>query len=257
MGEGMTYVNKYQQIAQEDIGAGVIRNQISRLLRSIDSVGWSKREEAGRLDKRALTRFACGEASIFSRREYKEAEKSSVMIMVDCSGSMGSRIGEAQKVSIHLGEILNKTKVPFAVYGFGNHELWYETVNGEYVEIPTFIKFKTWGERLGNAQGKLGFMHKLANGGTPDYSSLYWAIDEISRRPEQRRVLFFLTDATGYIQEHVRHLEVMAEKLGVTLVVIGVCSHSVEKVFTNSVNIKTASELKNAMFQKLIRTLTK
>jgi len=35
----MTYVKNYQQIAQEDIGAGVIRNQISRLLRSIDSVG--------------------------------------------------------------------------------------------------------------------------------------------------------------------------------------------------------------------------
>ena len=253
----MTYEEKYKEIASTDIGGGVLRRQIGQLLRSIDHVGWSKREEAGRLDRRALTRFASGDAAIFSRREYKEAERASVMIMVDCSGSMANRIYDAQKVTINLSEILNKSKTPFAVYGFGNHSLSLDQVDGDFIERPTFLKFKEWGERLANAHKKLGYMHRAASGGTPDYASLYYGIDEISRRPEQRKVLFFLTDATGYEKDHVRHLELLAEKIGVILVVIGINSYSVKKTFTKSVNIENASELKDAMFQKLIRSLTK
>lgn len=253
----MTYEAKYQEIASTDIGGGVLRRQIGQLLKSVDHIGWSKREEAGRLDRRALTRFASGDAAIFSRREYKEAERASVMVLVDCSGSMMNRICEAQKVTIHLSEILNRTKTPFAVYGFGNHELSHEEVGGLYVERPTFLKFKEWGERLANAHKKLGFMHKATCGGTPDYASLYYGIDEISRRPEHKKVLFFLTDATGYEKDHVKHLELLAEKLGVILVVIGISSYSVMKTFTKAVNINNASELQDAMFQKLIRSLTK
>lgn len=252
------YIDKYQAISKGNVKTGQLSNQIRRLLRSIDHVGWSTHEEAGRLDRRALTRFASGDAAIFSRRHYKEAERSAVMVMIDCSGSMDQRIKEAQKTSIYLSEILSDCKVPFAVYGFGDHCYGgLLTVNHKFFEGPTFLKFKEWGERLSKAQAKLGFMHKTANGGTPDYPSLYWGIDEVSRRPEQRKVLFFITDANGYEKDHIQHLERMAEKLGVILVVIGICSGSVDKVFTKSVSIYSASELSSTVFKQFIWRLTK
>jgi hypothetical protein len=58
----------YNQSLAKDIGMGAVRSALMRLLRSQDLVGWSSREESGRLDRRSFKRMAAGEESLFSRR---------------------------------------------------------------------------------------------------------------------------------------------------------------------------------------------
>lgn len=77
----MPYINKSdgeqrfaRDLANAPQGIGATRTNLQRLLHSLDFVGWSTNEESGRLDRRALTRFATGSANIFSRRQYIEAE---------------------------------------------------------------------------------------------------------------------------------------------------------------------------------------
>lgn len=261
----MTYVSRefgehaYRTtIAQEPAGLGATRANLSRLLRTLDFVGWSTNEESGRLDRRALTRYATGSANIFSRRELKESEKTAVSVLIDCSGSMdGCRIKTAQSVAIHLSKILNQAKVPFAVTGF-HRDRRRKIVAGDnalYSSSPTFIPFKRWGESLPKAVAKLGNIDQFAHSGTPDYSALYLTIEEISRREENRKIVFLLTDAEGYARSHMRHLQKFADSQGVTIIAIGIGLTDVQSCFANAENVMDVSDLASATFNRLLKTL--
>ena len=247
-------------IASEPAGLGATRANLSRLLRTLDFVGWSTHEESGRLDRRALTRYATGSANIFSRRDIKESEKTAVSILIDCSGSMDNgRIVIAQEFAVHLSRLLNRARVPFAVTGFhrerGNQR--FIDSNSVITSVPVFIPFKRWGESYGKAIAKLGAINQVACGGTPDYSAIHNALDEISQREENRKLLFILTDADGYAVQQIKHLQTMADSLGVTIIAIGVGRTDVEKCFTNAENVTDIKDLASASFNRLLKTVEK
>lgn len=247
-------------ISKEPAGLGATRANLLRLLRTLDFVGWSTNEESGRLDRRALTRYAAGSVNIFSRRDIKESEKSAVSILIDCSGSMDNdRIVIAQEVAVHLSRLLNRARVPFAVTGFHRERSYSRAIKDEFVQTsrPTFIPFKRWGESYGKAVAKLGSIDQSACGGTPDYSAIYNAIDEISQRQERRKILFILTDAEGYARQHIQHLQKMANDLGVAIIAIGIGRTDVEKCFTNAENIFDLKDLASGSFNRLLKTVEK
>jgi cobalamin biosynthesis protein CobT len=242
-------------------GLGTTRTNLQRLLHSLDYVGWSRNEETGRLNRRALTKFATGSANIFSRREYVEAETSAVSILIDCSGSMndgnkeGSRIGVAQKITIHMSKILQQSRVPFAVTGFHSGYESNEFVGNVHVQTPTFIPFKPWKQSLQQAIPALGIINKSATSGTPDYSSIYNALDDLSKRTESRKILFLLTDASGYREEHMKHLQSLADKVGITIVAIGIQSDDTVDCFVNSAAVSDLSDLAGESFNQLLKAV--
>lgn len=241
----------YNQSLAKDIGMGAVRSALMRLLRSQDLVGWSSREESGRLDRRSFKRMAAGEESLFSRRQYKEAEKSAVSIMVDCSGSMsGAGIEPAQDVSIHLGQLLDKARVSFSCHGFRS-TLKSRSSNRE--EDYMLIPFKPWGLSFRKASSRLGSMKFMANNGTPDYAALYWAVEDLSRRPEARRILFVITDARGYNVEEMTIVRDLAVKHNIKMIAVGInAADDLDKVFPVSVNISSAKDLGDAAFRTLL-----
>jgi cobalamin biosynthesis protein CobT len=237
-------------------GLGTTRTNLQRLLRSLDYVGWSTNEELGRLNRRALVKFATGSANIFSRREYVEADTSAVSILIDCSGSMndGGRIDVAQQIAVHLSKILQQARVPFAVTGFriGEHQ---HLPNGDYVQVPLFIPFKSWKQSLYQRTAALGYISQCAGSGTPDYSAIYNALDEISKREEKRKILFVITDASGYRPEHMKHLQSLADRVGITIVAIGIQTRDVMDCFVNSASVNDLSDLAGASFNQLLKAV--
>jgi len=247
-------------------GMGMTRNNLQRLLRSLDFVGWSKSEESGRLDRRALTKFAIGSANVFSRRQYVEAETSAVSVLIDCSGSMNdgtpgsniSKITVAQTITVHLSNLLHKARVPFTVTGFrsGKNEYLNEyPEGGGRVESPQFIPFKPWRQSLLRSIPALGNIKQCAYSGTPDYSAIANAIDDLAQRPEHRRILFILTDANGYMRSHMQHLQTLADKVGVTIVAIGIKSPDVLDCFVDAVNVDKIEDLGATAFNQLLKTV--
>ena len=194
-------------------GLGATRANILRLLRSLDLVGWNTHEETGRIDRKAFTRFAVGSTAVFQKRVHVDAERSAVSVLIDCSGSMyhENRINIAESVAIQLSRILDKANVEFSVTGFhGDSSLVRSDATGANVksvsvryEQPVFIPFKTWKDSLQKASAKLGSIHELSRGSTPDYSSISIMIDELSQRSEQRKILFLITDADGYNKSQI------------------------------------------------------
>lgn len=256
-----------QDLADAPQGVGATRTSLRRLLHSLDSVGWSKSEESGRLDRRALTRYAVGSANIFSRRMRVEAETSAVSILIDCSGSMGlinfsdstgmgapdSRIDVAQKITVHLSKMLQQARASFAITGFRNGNF---KINGtSTTEEPGLLPFKPWGKTLQACVPLIGSIKRCATGSTPDYSALAYAIEDLSHRPEQRKILFVLGDGDGYHVPHMQHLQRLADKLGITIVAIGIQSADVMQCFVNAVVVNDLKDLANAAFNQLLKAV--
>jgi cobalamin biosynthesis protein CobT len=249
----------------EPSGLGATKATIQRILRSLDLVGWNTHEETGRLDRKAFARYATGSTAIFSKRHHVEAQASAVTILIDCSGSMGNgrRIETAQSVAIQLSKMLDKANASFNVVGFhgGNGHASQSptgaTTEGivASVEFTEFIPFKTWNESLTKASAKLGSISRWANHSTPDYSALSLSLEDLSRREEQRKILFFLTDADSYTESHMVHLQGIADKLGIKIIAIGIGDTEVERCFKTAQNVKNVSNLADASFGKLLKEL--
>jgi len=253
------------QFNTQTSGLGATRANILRLLRSVDLVGWSTHEESGKVDRKAFTRFACGSTAVFSKRQHVDAVKSSVSVLIDCSGSMeeDNKIVIAESITIQLSRILDKAGVEFNVTGFhGNTSLKALDESGATkrgdafrTEHVRFIPFKTWKENLAKASAKLGSIRQWAQSSTPDYSALSLAIEDLYRQDAQRKILFLITDADGYCKAHMKHLQSVADKLGVKIVAIGIGRTTVDQCFTSGENVENVSGLASASFNKLLKEL--
>lgn len=248
-------------------GLGATRASLMRLLRSVDVVGWSAHEESGRLDRKALTRFATGSTTVFKRRQHAEAERSAVSVLVDCSGSMaydgGIRIETAEAVATQLARLLDSANVSFAVTGFNGcdgHTQAHQTgANDNKIHVMqehlNWIPFKAWGESLRKAAPKLGSMQDWVASSTPDFSALSGAIEDVVRQPETRKVIFLITDADTSDKGQMKYLQNAATKQGVTVVVIGICCDHITEIFDNSANVNNVNELASTAFNTLLKTL--
>lgn len=255
------YEQVYANVLRNPIhGIAATRAKLLQVLRSLDYVGWSKQEESGRLDRRALTRYATGQANIFSRREVVEADTAAVSVLVDCSASMrGKEIQCAQAIAIQLSSILSKSNASFEVNGFhgGDYSNGVRGSNGNSAstELVEFIPFKRWTEPLHRAAANLGLMNQLASNGTPDYSAIYLKLEELSRRTESRKILFLLTDAENYNTRHISYLQEFADKRGIRIAAIGIGDTDVGKCFRNAENVMQVSDIATKSFGNLLKTI--
>ena len=141
-------------LRQQHAGIGSAKAALRRFLKSVDTVGWSRREESGRIDRRALTRFATGDANIFSRREVAECETSAVSILVDLSTSTDDPVSYTSSVrrswvfrdiAVHLSKLISDVGCTVAVNGFYGSK---KRDNIGLQERVTFVELKAFGESI-------------------------------------------------------------------------------------------------------------
>lgn len=256
--------DQYRQILAKPIaGIGATKVALRRFLKSIDLVGWSRREESGRLDRRALTRYALGDAAIFSRRERTDAETSAVSILIDVSGSTANEVSKAQpevlriqvfaEVAVHLTKLISDCGTSVEVNGFSGSRRVDE--RGDLSETVEFFKVKGYNESQASAAPALASIPALLSGSTPDYSALRLSIEALDKRTENRKILFVITDADDYQIKEIKHLDGVAKKLGIIIVAIGVGTADITKCFTNAASVTSAAEVFTQSFNKLLNSL--
>lgn len=246
------------EIASPPTAMGATRAALGKMLRSLDLVGWSRHEESGRLDRKALTRLAAGATTVFSRRETKVADKSAVTVLVDCSGSMVKAMRTAASVTIQLAKLLEQARVSVRVIGFTGSDPdqseTYDTDTKANEQVLIIVPFKERGETLRAAAPKMGGIKDCASTGTPDYAALMHGIEEIAAQPESRKVVFFLTDAGSYEPTHIAQVQKFADRMGVTVIAIGI-GCKVTKLFKHGADVSSISDLGGKTFTALLRTL--
>jgi nitric oxide reductase activation protein len=251
----------YNRIAANAVPSAT-KASLRKFLRAIDLVGWSRREESGRVDRRAFTRFAVGEKAVFSRREYKEAERTVVSLLIDASGSTYAKVVDENNKKIDkkrievftdiaavLSKLLDESKATFKVQSFS-----YRGSESVGIERVTLVEYKGYGESLRKCAANIATLPQNSGGSTPDYSAVYTEVVELAKRPESHKVLLLITDADDYDTGLCKHLDAVAKRLGVTIVAICV-GGDISKCYTNHANAKTAKQLFEKSFSTLLNTI--
>ena len=102
-----------------DTCMGSVCGMAQRFIQKVRSrVHVGVRTYKGRVNRRRLHRYKF-DNNIFKTQNLRKKKDASVMIIVDCSGSMGgSKIDTARKAALVIGEMMSRAKVEFEIRGF-------------------------------------------------------------------------------------------------------------------------------------------
>ena len=250
---------------------GALKTQLSRLLLSVDRIGWDNGATSGRFDVRRTSRMMAGSERVFKKRWESEAINSRVTILVDMSTSMdwvqagGKPIDLCSDVAYALADVCERVGCAVEVVGFKSgcghsaHEVRdMEGISrkaGSFAyEAADLVEYKKFGQRVKDAAKGLYMMRHHANGGTPDAHALRTCVETMGITNEHRRLVLVLTDGFGS-PDKVRAICDVAPKRGVTVLGIGILTDPEAMSIAYPVNACASSlqELSTVAIRSLIK----
>lgn len=171
------------------------------------------RHRRGTFDTRLIARALAGNEDVFRRQKYLPGDTVAVSLSIDISGSMVSNhvhptpAYNAALAGAILSGALHRNGTPHEI-------LWFD----ECIEVvqdftaKRALKDRTM-ERL---------MYAPTRGGTNLDGVLAVAMSRLAKRPEDRKVLFLLTDGGGGVDSVKERLCAKAARVGMEIVVIGI-----------------------------------
>lgn len=216
-----------------------LRYEVKRLFENSGSDEFNLKRKTGALNVHALPSFATGSVDLFKRRQEVEGIDSAVIILLDVSGSMFDDTGnkDAQRMTAAIQttqallDTLNKAGVKTAVLTFGSYT---SIIKG--FDMPS-IKAMPLLERIKDG------------GSTNDYFAIRYAHKLLLQRPEQRKVVFAITDGDGNRRRAKAQVQ-SGERLGITTIGVGI-QHDVSGVYPKHVNIQQIHDLGSASFKQI------
>lgn len=170
-----------------------------------------KRRTRGEVDERELHRLVLGHQDVFEERRPQEAMSTAAVLSWDESNTMqvGGRIEQVRLLAHAWNEALGHLRIPSMLHGWTTLPGVLGNFNVYRQEPLRHRVYKEFSERWD--EGKvLKRLSKIdTQDGTPTGESLLFAAEALSRRPERRKILFFLTDGEPRIashgSEHIHH----------------------------------------------------
>lgn len=253
-----------------------IRAKFRRSLLSQTKCKWVGEKRRGSINPSSLHRVALGTSkSVFRSRVQAESFDTCVSMYVDHSGSMFPyRMDLAAECSVIFGECLNDLSIPFEICGFST--MPYMIGNRRYEQASDEEKalFTRWGDLWIGVYKKFednwpSVRHRCVEMSRNDHDNTYdgeglrFAAQRLLRRPEKRKILFWLND--GYPcpnvhwvrQQHHSYLKGVAkevEKL-IEVFAIGMQSDGVKEYFKNWVQVSELGDLSKVVVSELDRLL--
>jgi len=246
-----------------------MKSKLKRALLAKQRRDWDTGREVGRLDSKRLVAAYAGHRSVFKQRTDREEEDTAVTILVDLSGSMyGDRAEVARDCVVALAECLEGSSIAYNVVGFCNKRYPNEVDRNKYhrPEPLDTLFFKDFDDNLRTCRASIELIPEAVGGNNSDYDFIVNAVNDLKKRPEERKVLFVLSDGHpansggGSRQQLIKFCKDATEtanKQGVECVGIGICDNSVSKIYKDHVVVQNVNELSSSVFNKLTQLLTK
>jgi Mg-chelatase subunit ChlD len=205
-----------------------LRYEIRRIFDSTGRTLFHPGRRSGSLNARALHRT---DDRLFQRREDIDGIDSAVMLAIDASGSMATRMNPTCSAAWALWDALTSAGVKVGACSFdgATSSLW--PIGAARPAVRSAL------ERL------------MPCGGTDDATALQFALDCLLVRPEARRVIFILSDGDGRPKAAAKICE-SAQRLGVTVIGVGI-EHDVSHVYPNAVRVDDVADLGRSMFKQI------
>lgn len=260
-----------------------MKARLRRALMAKETRDWDFGREFGKLDTKRLVAGFQGSQGVFKQRKDRVEANTSVMLLVDLSGSMsGSKVQTARDSVIAFVECLEGTQIKYEVNGFDNtyrrgvEDSFMKKVrkaedgNSVFhrVEPLNIFQFKTFNDPLRVSKGAISNIGNMANGNNSDYDAVLWCLQRLAKQPTQRKVLIVLSDGSpsnytsnlhnnGELTKALTQaVESAMKDYGVECVGIGIEDNSVEQIYSKHVVIQNVKDLSGAVFSQLSELLT-
>jgi len=196
----------------------------------------------GKLCGRGLYRLAVHDPRLFLKKESVTGIDTAVHILLDISGSMGSRIELACAACYSVALAL--AAIPGISVGASAFPADYE----EDVNATVYPLLRH-DERVVNSFGV------EAHGSTPMTEALWWVLRQVTALPERRKVILVVTDGYPDDPETAKETIMAAQKMGTEVLGIGIDAPIISNIIPVSETITDIRELAPAMFRLLQLTL--
>ena len=223
-----------------------LRYEVKKLFENSAHEEFQTNRRAGSVNVKALHKVGLSDA-LFKRRLETEGVDSAVVILLDVSGSMFygnqvpkedgsgwdviSAIDPSIKVCAALSDSLKKAGAKVSILTFG-----------DAVSV-----LKAFDDPEAKMRERLSL---VADGGsTNDYTAIRYSHQLLMGRPEQRKVLFVLTDGVGD-QQSARQQCIAGDNLGITTIGVGILEN-VSQTYPQSIRINNLNDLGTASFKQI------
>ena len=268
-----------QQLTSLQSVVAKLANRLQRRLMAKQTRSWDFNLEEGLLDTARLPRVIIDPTNPLSFKMETDTDfrDTIVTLLIDNSGSMRGRpISTAAICADILARTLERCGVKVEILGFTTRQ-WKGGKSKEdwlAADRPTnpgrlndlrHIVYKSADAPWRRARKNLGLM--LREGllkENIDGEALQWAMNRLSVRPENRRILMVISDGApvddstqsvnsgNYLEKHLRDvIDQIENKSDVELVAIGI-GHDVTRYYQRAVTITDAEQLGGAMMDHLV-----
>ena len=263
----------YEQIKGNLSGAiHTMKARLRRALLARERRDWDFGKEFGKLDSKRLVAGVQGSPNVYKVRKDREEYDTSVLLMVDLSGSMsGEKIETAGEAVVAFTECLSGTNIKFSVYGFDHSGREPEVGKGKFhrTESQNILEFKGFSETTRNAKGSIAAIKHCVGGNNADRDAVLWSLHKLKEQPSKRKVLMVLSDgcpahacsrdlggySEGWSIDATKQMVDRAKEFGVECVGIGIQDASVKQIYKNNVVIQRVQDLSGTIFTKLAEIL--
>lgn len=191
---------------------------------------------------RSIALIPAGKENVFEYKEEEEAPTSSVLLLVDASGSMnGPKMIEANKTALAFAKAFQRMSIDTEVDYFGVYD--------QRRNKNTIYQAKRFGERI-----KLDNFRVKASGSTPTHDAVFFGLTRLVNSQSDNKIIIVITDGQPDDQRIVKNIAGIAMKAGVKIVPIGLGTQSVHG-FEESVFARNSEEVNQALKQAIKKKL--
>jgi len=261
-------LSAYQALRSEvEHEVGYLAERLIRLLQEGAYLRFAGRHRSGQLEMNRLWKQRLADYRLFQRRETSERRAVAVGLLVDESASMQGREKHhmAAKAAVLLGETLSRLQVPFEIIGFTTagfeareamrlgltpaHQ--YRTMRCSPLEHRLYKSFQ---EPYVLVRTRLTGIQPRRNNW--DEEHLLFAYRRLRSRREPSRLLVVIGDGQpNGDAEHMMRAVAAVERMGCTVVGIGIGEDFVRRLYRHSVVVSDFRQLAEALLAILARWL--
>ncbi|PTC01265.1 hypothetical protein C9975_03015 [Thalassospira xiamenensis] len=163
-----------------------------------------------RIDARRLTGVATGNNRLFNRRQEQPDNSAAISFLVDASGSMGhtNMMSPANQIAFAMCHGLKQS-------GIATEVMYYSAYNADQVTGIYIAK------KFDESHVKANRFFVGARHGTPTGQAMLSAIPRLDSRPENKKILFVITDGESNSADETAWSRQFAEALGIKVIPIG------------------------------------
>lgn len=259
-----------------DAPIGALKTQLSKLLLSVDRIGWLTGSTTGRFDVRRTSRMMAGSERVFKARTETPATTTAVSIIIDLSYSMANcdsgvrRIDVASQCAYAIATAVERSNCDIEVIGFGGEDTPIGAMSpkamagmdgvsgsgsgGERYKQAELFDIKPFNAKAATCRRSFQLLRHMTNFYTPDYHSVRTVTEGLVQRTEQRKIVIVLTDGLGDSDKMLEFTKFSSRVYKVPVLGIGILTspYQMRCAYDKFVTVDSLKELSEVAIRSLI-----